>query len=264
MLLPPPDFAPIPGESGVTGTGVSKLVRTASKYRQFWQEEQGRSWSGKAFFYLNCVKWIRNRDKNIYIHSYISVSVLKPGRVMLRLLLNQVRKKEANYSLWILKTILLMNLCISTLSSVVFRISYCQVMDLVFSWTNLKFLHAAYALNCKWVLFCNTNIVISSGEDHRSTQTSLSTCSRKISGVLTVTFRGILFLCKMKLSDYKYPRNLRKQRREWLLSNHKVVLSEELISHHVSSERFNFLISNGLCSEKDFTNEIQQLASEAL
>lgn len=79
-----------------------------------------------------------------------------------------------------------------------------------------------------------------------------------------MTFRGILFLCKMKLSDYKYPREFGKWRREWLLSNHKVVLSEELIPHHVSSERFNFLISNGLCSEKDFTSEIQQLASEAL
>lgn len=82
-----------------------------------------------------------------------------------------------------------------------------------------------------------------------------------------MTFRGILFLCKMKLSDYQYPRELvsMKWRREWLLSNHKVVLSEELIPHHVvSSERFNFLMSNGLCSEKDFTNEIQQLASEAL
>lgn len=80
-----------------------------------------------------------------------------------------------------------------------------------------------------------------------------------------MTFREILYPCKIKLSDYKYPRELLKWRRGWLLSNHKVVLSEELIPHRVvSSERFNFLISTGLCSEKDFTNEIQQLASEAL
>lgn len=78
----------------------SKLVRTASKDWQFWQEEQARSWSGKAFFYDKWEKWIRNGDKNIYIHSYISVCV--PGRVMLRLQLNQVRRRRQNihYEHW--------------------------------------------------------------------------------------------------------------------------------------------------------------------
>lgn len=106
VLLPPPDFAYVPREPGVTGTwkvtGLRKLVRTASKYRQFWQEGQTRSWSGKAFFYHKCDKWIRNGDKNIYIHSYFSVCVLESGRVMLRLQLNQVRKRRQNihYEWW--------------------------------------------------------------------------------------------------------------------------------------------------------------------
>lgn len=73
-----------------------------------------------------------NSGIKISVSTHVCMCVLKPGRVRLEIAIDSGQENEIKCSLRILKTILLKNLCISMLVSVVFRISYSQLVGFIF------------------------------------------------------------------------------------------------------------------------------------